>query len=89
MTRARFEVRPFGRERHEIVDALEVAVGRHIVHALLEIDVTNARQAIRDRETSTGERLSFTAFIVASLARVIDQDKRLQGGWCCSTRWTS
>ncbi len=70
-------MRPFGRERHEIVDALEVAVGRHIVHALLEIDVTNARQAIRDRETSTGERLSFTAFIVASLARVIDQDKRL------------
>jgi pyruvate/2-oxoglutarate dehydrogenase complex dihydrolipoamide acyltransferase (E2) component len=77
MSRAAFEVKPFPRERHDIVDALEVGVRRHMVHALLEFDVTRARQLIREREASAGEKLSFTAFIVASLARAIDADRRL------------
>ena len=77
MSRASFEVEPFPRARHDIVDALEVGVGRHMVHALLELDVTRARQLIRDHETHAAERLSFTAFVVASLARAIDANKRL------------
>jgi hypothetical protein len=77
MTRASFEVRPFPRGRHDIVDALEVGVRRHMVHALLELDVTEARRLLRDREAASGERLSFTAFLVASLARAIDADRRL------------
>jgi pyruvate/2-oxoglutarate dehydrogenase complex dihydrolipoamide acyltransferase (E2) component len=77
MSRAPFEVKPFPRERRDVVDALEVGVHRHMVHALLELDVTRARGLIRDLEASTGERLSFTAFIVASLARAIDANKRL------------
>lgn len=77
MSRSAFEVRQFPRHRHDIVDALEVGVRRHMVHALLEFDVTRARQLIRDREASTGQRLSFTAFIVASLARAVEADKLL------------
>ena len=50
---------------------------RHMVHALLELDVTEARRLVREREPSPGERLSFTAFLVASLARAIDADRRL------------
>lgn len=72
-----FEVRPFRRERRTIVDALEVGVRRHMVHALLELDVTRARQLIREREASTGVRLSFTAFAVASLARAVGEDRLL------------
>ncbi len=75
MTRAPFEVRPFPRERHDVVDALEVGVRRHMVHALLELDVTRARERLR--AGAPGERLSFTAFVVASLARAIDEDRRL------------
>jgi pyruvate/2-oxoglutarate dehydrogenase complex dihydrolipoamide acyltransferase (E2) component len=74
---ASFEVRPFGRARHDVVDALEVGVRRHMVHALLELDVTEARALIRERGGTDGEQLSFTAFVVASLARAIDADKRL------------
>ncbi len=77
MSRATFWVEPFARERHDVVDALEVGVRRHMVHALLELDVTRARELIREREASAGERLSFTAFVVASLARAIDADRRL------------
>jgi len=77
MDRGSFEVKPFPRGRQEIVDALEVGVGRHVVHALLEFDVTEARRWVAGREVSPGERLSFTAFLVASLARAIDGDRRL------------
>lgn len=77
MTPAPFQVKPFPRERHDVVDALEVGVRRHVVHALLELDVTLARKRIREGGASDGERLSFTAFLVASLARAIDEDRRL------------
>jgi pyruvate/2-oxoglutarate dehydrogenase complex dihydrolipoamide acyltransferase (E2) component len=77
MTSARFEVRPFPRERHDVVDALEVGVRRHMVHALLSLDVTEARRRLREVEAREGVRLSFTAFVVASLARAIDADRRL------------
>lgn len=95
MTKGDFDVKPFPRERHDIVDALEVGVRRHMVHALLEIDVTRPRDLIRGLEATGGERLSFTAFIVATLARAVDGDKRLhayrdwRGRLCCSTTWTS
>ncbi len=77
MSAASFELRPFPRSRHDIVDALEVGVHRHMVHAILEFDVTDALALMRAQATSERERLSFTAFIVASLARAIDEDKRL------------
>jgi pyruvate/2-oxoglutarate dehydrogenase complex dihydrolipoamide acyltransferase (E2) component len=77
MSEARYELRPFARERHDVVDALEIGVRRHMVHALLELDVTRARELLRARDAIAGERLSFTAFVVASLARAIDADRRL------------
>jgi len=77
MSPASFEVRPFARERADVVDALEVGVRRHVVHALLELDVTRARELIRGRAARGGERLSFTAFVVASLARAVHEDRRL------------
>jgi pyruvate/2-oxoglutarate dehydrogenase complex dihydrolipoamide acyltransferase (E2) component len=77
MARAPFKTRPFPRARHDIVDALEVGVRRHVVHALLELDVTLARQLIRDGAGDGRERTSFTAWVVACLARSIDADRLL------------
>jgi len=77
MGQSSFQVAPFRRERHNVVDALEVGVRRHMVLALLELDVTEARRLVREHAPSPGERLSFTAFLVSSLARAIDSDRRL------------
>lgn len=95
MTTATYDVKPFSRARHDIVDSLEVGVRRHMVHALLELDVTHARALLREHEARTGEKLSFTAFLVASLGRAstatsgCTRSATGAGGWCCSTRWTS
>lgn len=77
MPGAPFQLVPFQRERRTIVGALEVGARRHMVHALVELDVTEARRRIRGHQARTGEALSFTAFVVGCLARAIDADRRL------------
>lgn len=72
------EIRPFPRERAVVVDAGYLGVGRHIIYGLVEVDVTRARQIIRSLESEGRPRLSFTAFIVASLAKAVAADPRVQ-----------
>jgi pyruvate/2-oxoglutarate dehydrogenase complex dihydrolipoamide acyltransferase (E2) component len=70
-----FELATFAPERRTIVDGLEVGARRHMVHALVEVDVTRARALIRERAQATGRKLSFTAFVVACVARAVDENK--------------
>jgi pyruvate/2-oxoglutarate dehydrogenase complex dihydrolipoamide acyltransferase (E2) component len=48
---------------------------KHMMHGLVEMDVTQAHQYMREYRARTGESLSFTAFIVACLARAVDENK--------------
>ena len=47
------------------------------IHGLIEVDVTRARQFLREHKAHTGESLSFTGFIITCLARAIDENKSL------------
>lgn len=75
--RSGFTVVPVALAQRQIGDLLDLAARRHVMHALLELDITDARRAIREQRAETGEPLSFTAFVVACLARAIDEDKTL------------
>ncbi len=75
--RSGFQVVRVARDQSQIGDWLDVAARRHTMHALLELDVTDARRAIREHRAETGQPLSFTAFVVACLARAIDEDKTM------------
>jgi hypothetical protein len=72
-----FRVVPIAHAQRQIGDWLDLAARRHTMHALLELDITGARRAIRERRAETGEPLSFTAFVVACLARAIDEDRTM------------
>ena len=63
--------------REAAIDLLREAHRKHMIHGLLEADVTDARRRIRERKTRTGETLSFTAFIATCLARAVDEDKAM------------
>ena len=73
-----YTILPFPRERQIVVDGLAIGARRHVVHGLLEVDVTRVRQFIRNHKARTGEALSFTAFVVACLARALDAHKSVQ-----------
>lgn len=69
---------PFPPGRRVTVDAMRVAGRRSDVHGLVEFDVTEARRLIDERGAETGERLSFTAFLVHCLARAVEEHPETQ-----------
>jgi pyruvate/2-oxoglutarate dehydrogenase complex dihydrolipoamide acyltransferase (E2) component len=73
-----FTIKPFSAQRQVVADSLAIGARRHIVHGLLEVDVTRARQFMREHKARTGKTLSFTAFIVVCLAHAIDLHKSVQ-----------
>jgi pyruvate/2-oxoglutarate dehydrogenase complex dihydrolipoamide acyltransferase (E2) component len=70
-----YQVVPFPKMRYAIIDHLREARRKHMIHALTEVDVTKARQIIREHKARTGVSLSFTAFIITCLGRAVDENK--------------
>lgn len=64
--------------RRMAVDGDRMALGRPFIHGLLEFDVTEARRAIHNHKASTGESLSFTAFIITCLAKAVEAHNEVQ-----------
>ena len=73
-----YDILPFPPEREIVVDAGHLGTGRHIIYALVEVDITLARQRLRALSTQNNHSYSFTAFIVASLSRAVQSDPRVQ-----------
>ncbi len=72
-----YQVVPFRPERNATLDTLRWAKKRHQIPALLEVDVTAARRAIRAFRTRTGQGLSFTAWVVSCVARAAAEHPRV------------
>lgn len=70
-----YQIVPFPKIRRLMVDGGRLARQKHVVHGLVEMDVTCARQAIRDHKARTGETLSFTAFFMTCLGRAVGMNK--------------
>lgn len=68
---------PFTANRRLVAASAAVARERNTVHALFEVDVTEPRRLLRQHRERTGEALSFTAFLVACLARAVADNPQL------------
>ncbi len=66
-----YRVIPFPAARQVIVDAGRAGSRRHLIHGLLEIDVTRPLELLHERQAQTGEKLSFTGFIVKCFAQAV------------------
>jgi pyruvate/2-oxoglutarate dehydrogenase complex dihydrolipoamide acyltransferase (E2) component len=73
-----FEVRRIPAERVPTIELMPALASRNPMHAFLEVDVTEARRRLRERRARTGESRSFTAFVIACLARAVDEDRGVQ-----------
>ncbi|MGB7210562.1 MAG: 2-oxo acid dehydrogenase subunit E2 [Pyrinomonadaceae bacterium] len=71
----KFKVLPFPRTRQIIIDSGRLCNRKHTVRGLLEFDVTNVRKFIREHKETTGETLSFTAFLIACVGRAVESNK--------------
>jgi len=70
-------VQPYPRNRLLMVDGGQMGLKKHTIHGLVEFDITQAREKIRQYRVQTGEPLSFSTFFLACLGKAIDQDKNM------------
>src|SRR5512133_2329343 len=65
----------FGRKM--VAASAAVTASKRTIHSLCETDITVPRRMMREHFESTGEKLSFTAYIVYCLAQVIKDHPQL------------
>ncbi|MFO7661853.1 MAG: 2-oxo acid dehydrogenase subunit E2 [Chloroflexota bacterium] len=70
-----FEIHSYPRSRTLVVDAAHVARHKHMIHGLVEFDVTRSRAILREHKERTGESLSFTAFILHCVGAAVGEDR--------------
>ncbi len=73
-----FKVIPNPKIRRWFAAAFRSAQHTPMMHGLIEVDVTRARAFLREHKANTGESLSFTAFLIACLAKAVDENKAVQ-----------
>jgi pyruvate/2-oxoglutarate dehydrogenase complex dihydrolipoamide acyltransferase (E2) component len=73
-----YTIEPFPRMQSIVRTIARVARHKYIIRGLVEIDVTGARQLIREHKARTGESLSFTAFLAACVGHAVEMNKRVQ-----------
>ena len=69
-----FQSRPFLKIRRAYQDILAAGGRKHIIHGLVQLDVTDSHAALR-AQRDIGRPLSFTAFMISAMARAVDQDR--------------
>jgi pyruvate/2-oxoglutarate dehydrogenase complex dihydrolipoamide acyltransferase (E2) component len=57
--------------RQAVIASATVTKGKNAIHCFTEIDITEPRSLIKNHFEKTGEKLSFTAYIVTCLSKVI------------------
>jgi pyruvate/2-oxoglutarate dehydrogenase complex dihydrolipoamide acyltransferase (E2) component len=73
-----YEVLPFPPNRGLAVASLQVAVKRHIVHAIMDVDVTLPRQLLKKTSGADGRPFSFTSYVIACQAKALHANPTLQ-----------
>jgi pyruvate/2-oxoglutarate dehydrogenase complex dihydrolipoamide acyltransferase (E2) component len=74
---ARYSVTPFPRERWLMVDGGRIGRQKHLIHGLVEFDVTEPRAILREHKRQTGESVSFTAYVAHCLGKAVGEHKQL------------
>jgi pyruvate/2-oxoglutarate dehydrogenase complex dihydrolipoamide acyltransferase (E2) component len=62
---------PLSFNRRAVIASASVSKEKNAIHSIVEVDITEPRQRIKDHFERTGEKLSLTAYIVTCLAQVI------------------
>ena len=75
---ADYQVVPYPKMRRLQAIAYRSVQHKPMIHGLIEVDVTGPRARLREYKATTGEALSFTAFLMACLAKAVDEHKAVQ-----------
>jgi len=71
----KYQVKPFTKQRRNIELVTKEGWRKKSTHTVLEIDVTNAREIIQKHKEKTGEKISFTAWVIKCVAQTLSENK--------------
>ncbi len=60
------------------VELLNNLAPKHRIYGLVEVDVTTARSFISENEARTGEKLSFTGWVIKCVAKAVSEHREVQ-----------
>jgi hypothetical protein len=66
MSNNAYQVEPFHAERQVVADIIHAASKKHMIQALIEIDVSLARRRLRELKEMAGESLSLESGRISS-----------------------
>jgi len=75
---ANYQLIPYPKLRRANTAMLLLFQRKPMMHGLIEVDVTIAREFLREHKERTGESLSFTAFIIGCVGKAVDEQKAVQ-----------
>ncbi|RLC71510.1 MAG: dihydrolipoamide acyltransferase [Chloroflexi bacterium] len=73
-----YEERRFPEFRNPTLDTLDLGKKKHHIPLLLEVDVTKAREYMREFKARTGEGLSFTGWVMKCIGQAVNEHKHIQ-----------
>jgi len=73
-----YEERRFPRSRNPTLDTLDWGRKKHHIPLMLEVDVTEARECMREFKARTGESLSFTGWVIMCIGQAVSEHKHVQ-----------
>jgi pyruvate/2-oxoglutarate dehydrogenase complex dihydrolipoamide acyltransferase (E2) component len=78
MSEGSYTVKNFPPTRQATVDLLTAASRKHMIHGLIEVDVTRLRRRMSEIKSNTGESISFTGYIIYCCAQAVGLNKHMQ-----------
>ncbi|MDY7014230.1 MAG: 2-oxo acid dehydrogenase subunit E2, partial [Cyanobacteriota bacterium] len=73
-----YEERRFPEFRNPTLDTLDLGQTKHHIPLLLEVDITKAREYMREFKARTGDRLSFTGWVMKCIGQAVSEHKSIQ-----------
>jgi pyruvate/2-oxoglutarate dehydrogenase complex dihydrolipoamide acyltransferase (E2) component len=67
---------PLSFNRRMVIASASVTKEKNTIHCVTEVDVSEPRRLLKEYYEKRGEKLSFTGYIVACLARAVGEDPR-------------
>jgi len=74
MTDHTYTTVPFPRIRKASVDLFRAASRKHMIHSMIEVDISGLRDRIRQKRKETGAYISLTGYLITHIARVVEKN---------------
>jgi pyruvate/2-oxoglutarate dehydrogenase complex dihydrolipoamide acyltransferase (E2) component len=77
--RPKYDKKDFPLLRRMVIDSVRIGKRKNTVMGFLEMDITDAKKAIKEINNQSSKRYSLTAYIMACVSRAVEENKILHG----------